>query len=132
MARARDDDTDTDSDSEREARAQIAQTEEAEARDRASRAASLFDLRWVIGGLLTLYGVTLTIMGLVASSATKTKAVGININLWAGLAILGGGLVFLAWGALRPLRMEQVVDEADVSRPSAEAEPDRRSAEVER
>src|ERR671931_2844632 len=131
MARHTDDDTYTDTEG-REARAQIAQAEEAEARDRATRAASLFDLRWVIGGLLTLYGVTLTVLGVVASSATKTKEAGININLWAGLAILAGGLFFLAWGALRPLRAEQVVDETDVSRPSVEAEPDRHSVEVER
>jgi hypothetical protein len=130
MARGTDDTYDTDP--QRQARAQIAQAEEAEERDRATRAASLFDLRWVIGGLLTLYGVTLTVLGVVASSATKTKAVGININLWAGLAILAGGLVFLAWGALRPLPMEQLADETDVGRPSAEAEPDRRSVEVER
>src|SRR5919198_6445001 len=120
MDRATDD---TYTGTEREARAQIAQAEEAEARDRATRAASLFDLRWVIGGLLTLYGVTLTVLGVVASSATKAKAAGININLWAGLAILAGGLFFLAWGALRPLRAEQIADET---------EPDRRSVEVER
>ena len=42
----------TTSDHESQARNQITQTEEAEARDRAARAASLFDLRKVIGGLL--------------------------------------------------------------------------------
>ena len=36
----------------------LAKTEEAEARDRATGIASLFDLRMVIGGLLALYGVT--------------------------------------------------------------------------
>ena len=52
-----------DSDPEGEAREQIAQTEEAEARDRATGMTSLFDLRMVIGGLLVLYGVILTVMG---------------------------------------------------------------------
>jgi hypothetical protein len=52
---------------EDEAREEIAETEEAEARDRATGAASLFDLRLVIGGLLGLYGVVLTVMGLFAS-----------------------------------------------------------------
>jgi hypothetical protein len=80
-----------DSDPEGEAREQIAQTEEAEARDRATGMTSLFDLRMVIGGLLALYGVILTVMGLFASSDTKAKAAGININLWAGLVILAGG-----------------------------------------
>jgi uncharacterized protein (DUF983 family) len=58
----------------------------------------------VIGGLLTVYGVVLTVMGLFASSASIAKAAGININLWAGLVILAGGAIFLAWVALRPLR----------------------------
>jgi hypothetical protein len=109
----------TGSDSEDEAREQIAETEEAEARDRASGMASLFDLRMVIGGLLTLYGVILTVMGLFASSDTKAKAAGININLWAGLVILAGGAVFLAWARLRPLRAEDLKD-TDPDRPNVE------------
>jgi membrane-bound ClpP family serine protease len=81
--------------------------------------ASLFDLRMVIGGLLALYGVILTVMGLFASSDTKAKAAGININLWAGLVILAGGAVFLAWVALRPLRAEDLQD-TDTDRPDIE------------
>jgi hypothetical protein len=109
----------TGSDSEDEAREQIAETEEAEARDRASGMASLFDLRMVIGGLLTLYGIVLTVLGLFASSDTKAKAAGININLWAGLVILAGGAVFLAWARLRPLRAEDLQD-TDTDRPNIE------------
>ena len=108
-----------DSDPEGEAREQIAQTEEAEARDRATGMTSLFDLRMVIGGLLALYGVILTVMGLFASSDTKAKAAGININLWAGLVILAGGAVFLAWARLRPLRAEDL-QQADTDRPNVE------------
>jgi hypothetical protein len=115
MVRSRTDGDDT----EREARAQIAQTEEAEAQDRATRAASLFDLRRVIGGLLALYGAMLIVVGLFASSATKAKAVGININLWAGLAMLAAGAVFLGWVALRPLRVEDM-EQADTDRPPVE------------
>ena len=69
---------------------------------------SLFDLRMVIGGLLVLYGVVLTILGLVAADDARAKAAGININLWAGLAILAGGAVFLAWALLRPLWAEDL------------------------
>jgi membrane-bound ClpP family serine protease len=104
-------------DSEDEAREQIAETEEAEARDRVSGMASLFDLRMVIGGLLSLYGIVLTVLGLFASSDTKAKAAGININLWAGLVILAGGAVFLAWARLRPLRAEDLQD-TDTDRPN--------------
>ena len=69
---------------------------------------SLFDLRMVIGGLLVLYGVALTVLGLVAADDARAKAAGININLWAGLAILASGAVFLAWALLRPLRAEDL------------------------
>ena len=108
-----------DSDSDRQAREQIAETEEAEARDRATGMASLFDLRMVIGGLLTLYGIVLTVLGLFASDDAKAKAAGININLWAGLVILAGGAVFLAWARLRPLRAEDLQD-TDTDRPNIE------------
>ena len=109
-----------DSDSQGQAREQISETEKAEATDRATGMASLFDLRMVIGGLLTLYGVILTVMGLVASDQAKAKAAGININLWAGLVILAGGAVFLAWARLRPLRAEDLQDNTDTDRPKAE------------
>jgi hypothetical protein len=101
------------------AREQIAETEEAEARDRATGVASLFDLRMVIGGLLALYGVILTVMGLFASDAAKAKSAGININLWAGVVILAGGAIFLAWARLRPLRAEDLQD-TDSDRPNIE------------
>ena len=107
------------SDPDAVAREQIAETEEAEARDRATGVPSLFDLRMVIGGLLALYGVILTVMGLFASDAAKAKSAGININLWAGVVILAGGAIFLAWARLRPLRAEDLKD-ADPDRPKAE------------
>lgn len=108
-----------DSDSERQARAQSSETDKAEDSDRATGMASLFDLRMVIGGLLSLYGVVLTVMGLFTSDDAKAKAAGININLWAGVVILAGGAVFLAWVRLRPLKAEDLHD-ADSDRPRAE------------
>jgi len=110
---------DSDSDSERQAREQIAAAEEAEARDQATGMASLFDLRMVIGGLLALYGVILTVMGVFASDQAKAKAAGININLWAGVVILAGGAIFLAWARLRPLRAEDL-QATDTDRPKTE------------
>jgi hypothetical protein len=110
-------------DSEDLARKQIAAGEEAEARDRATGMASLFDLRMVIGGLLALYGVILTIMGLFASDDAKAKAAGININLWAGLVILAGGAIFLAWARLRPLRVEEIADDAVDESPATVRQP---------
>ncbi|HEY2960567.1 MAG TPA: hypothetical protein VGM21_20550 [Actinomycetota bacterium] len=113
----------------REAREQISQTEQAEAdHGRADRVTSLFDLRRVIGGLIGIYGALLTVLGLFGSAESKTKAAGININLWAGLAMLAFGLAFLAWAFLRPLRAEDLAkdqEEAPSERHEAAGEPAR-------
>ncbi|MFC7894674.1 hypothetical protein [Streptomyces sp. NPDC057381] len=65
-------------------------------------AARLFDIRRIIGGLFVVYGVIVTIAGLVASDDEIDKAQGVNINLWTGLGMLVLGLFFLAWLRLRP------------------------------
>jgi ABC-type transport system involved in multi-copper enzyme maturation permease subunit len=71
-----------------------------------SAAAKLFDIRVLIGGLFTLYGLMLGIAGLFTSSAARQKASGININLWLGIGMLVVGLLFLLWWRLNPLRVE--------------------------
>lgn len=71
-----------------------------------SAASKLFDLRVLIGGLFTVYGVVLTIVGILASEAALAKASGININLWMGLGMLALGVFFLGWWRLRPLHRE--------------------------
>lgn len=75
-----------------------------------SGAASLFDLRNVIGALFTLYGIVLIVYGFFDSAADIEKAAGIRINLWTGLGMLVTGLVFLAWARLRPLRTEEILE----------------------
>ena len=67
-----------------------------------ARAARLFDVRRVIGGLFTVYGVIVTILGIFDSQAEIDKAAGVRINLWIGLAMLALGLLFLLWQWLRP------------------------------
>ncbi len=69
-----------------------------------SAASKLFDIRVLIGGLFTLYGVLLTIYSFFTSEVELQKAVGININLGLGLGMLGLGLVFLLWVKLAPIR----------------------------
>jgi hypothetical protein len=71
-----------------------------------SAAAKLFDIRLLIGGLFTLYGVMLTIAGFFTSDTARQKASGININLWLGIGMLILGLLFLLWHRLRPLVIE--------------------------
>lgn len=67
-----------------------------------SAAAKLFDIRVMIGGLFTLYGVLLTIYGFFTSPAELEKAAGININLWLGLGMLLLGVFFLVWVRVNP------------------------------
>jgi hypothetical protein len=71
-----------------------------------SAASKLFDIRLLIGGLFTLYGLMLTIAGFFTSDSARHKASGININLWLGIGMLVLGLLFLLWRQLSPLRIE--------------------------
>jgi hypothetical protein len=82
---------------------------------RARRAANLFDLRRLIGGLFVLYGAILTVMGIGASDREIEKAAGINLNLWVGLCMLAIGALFLLWAFMRPLseQLEEEEDEED-------------------
>lgn len=68
------------------------------------RTAGLFDLRFIIGGLLTVYGVILTLLGIFrASDEELARGDGFNINLWAGLGMLVVGIGFGVWARWRPL-----------------------------
>jgi len=73
-------------------------------------ARNLFDLRTIIGGLFTLYGVMLTVYGIFDSQAQVDKAAGVRINLWTGLGMLALGLAFLTWVKLRPLTTEEIIE----------------------
>jgi hypothetical protein len=64
----------------------------------------LFDLRFLIGGLFTLYGLMVGGAGLFDSSADLRKSDGLRINLWTGLGMLVLGLLFLLWAYLRPVQ----------------------------
>jgi hypothetical protein len=78
----------------------------AQTSSRAERAANLFDLRRIIGGVFVVWGVLLIILGLTDSEAEANKAAGININLWAGVGMLIVGAIFLVWALTRPLGTE--------------------------
>ena len=87
---------------EEPAREQLSDEEEAEA----ARAANRFDIRRLIGALFVLYGIILLIVGIVGSHAVKTKAAGININLWTGLGMLIFGALMIFWALARPVAPE--------------------------
>ena len=90
----------------------ITQSERAEEHvdaDREARAANLFDLRRIIGGLFAIYGVILFVLGLTASQKEIDKAAGWNLNLWVGLAMIIVAGIFIGWALARPL-WEQLED----------------------
>jgi protein-S-isoprenylcysteine O-methyltransferase Ste14 len=53
------------------------------------------DVRWPIGGMFSLIGLLLTVYGMVSDPALYERSLGINVNLWWGLALLLFGLVML-------------------------------------
>ncbi len=75
-----------------------------------SRMQRLFDLRYVIGVLLGVYGVILVIRGALDGPEQLARAAGTEINLWTGIALLVVAAVFLAWARLRPLGIEVDAD----------------------
>jgi hypothetical protein len=68
----------------------------------AAKAANRFDIRRIIGGLFVLYGVILAIVGIVGSDTVKSKAAGVNVDLWTGLAMIVFGALMVAWALARP------------------------------
>ncbi len=72
----------------------------------AARTANRFDIRRLIGALFILYGIILTVLGVVGSHHVKTKAAGININLWTGIGMLIFGALMVIWALTRPVAPE--------------------------
>jgi len=72
----------------------------------------VFDIRFIIGGLIGLYGVILTFLGLFdASDKELARGDGLNINLWAGLGMLVVGAAFILWARLRPVIVPDDVED---------------------
>ncbi|MET9310672.1 hypothetical protein ABZX12_02495 [Kribbella sp. NPDC003505] len=69
----------------------------------AQKKTGAFDIRIVIAALVGIYGVVLTILGLVEKQAEIDKAAGININLWGGIGMLLFTALFVLWARLRPI-----------------------------
>lgn len=95
----------------------IASTEHAAA-EKAASAARLFDIRRVIGGLFTLYGVVVLVTGLVDGKQARERAAGIDINVWTGIGMLIVGLTFLIWMWARPAVAPEPVRARDEDRPT--------------
>jgi hypothetical protein len=72
-------------------------------KNEADASSGLFDLRYLIGGLFTVYGIVLIVASFFVSNV---KSGGIDIDLWLGLAMLILGVFFLIWARARPLHVE--------------------------
>jgi hypothetical protein len=65
--------------------------------------AILFDLRSVIGLLFVVYGVVLTILGIIGETPEQiAKSGGLALNLWTGLVMLVVGIGFYVWAFTKP------------------------------
>ena len=89
---------------------------------------TLFDVRTIIGALMTLYGVILVITSFFTSEADKAKVDGINANLWVGIALLIFGVLMLVWAITRPIVVDESELEADKRAVEEATEQSRRSA----
>lgn len=74
--------------------------------ERELRAANLFDIRRIIGGLFLLYGIVLFVLGLGASDEDLRRADGVNVNLLVGCVMIAMAAIFIAWALWRPLGRE--------------------------
>jgi hypothetical protein len=105
---------------------------EEEADGREARAANLFDIRRIIGGLFLLYGMVLVVLGFGASDADLRRAHGINVNLSVGTALLVVAALFIAWALLRPLGRVLEEEAAEPADDAVEAPRFTRDGEVSR
>ncbi len=66
------------------------------------------DIKVPIGLMFTIMGLLLTIFGLATAGNAEMyeRSLGININLWTGLAMLLIGIVMLATSKLKPAKEE--------------------------
>jgi hypothetical protein len=69
----------------------------------AAKAANRFDIRRLIGGLFTLYALILIALGLFGSHHIKTKAAGINVDLYTGIGMLIFGALMIFWALSKPV-----------------------------
>jgi hypothetical protein len=89
------------------------------AENQAPHRAGLFDIRFIIGALIGLYGLIILVTGFFTSDAQVQKSDGLNINIWAGIGMLVVGVGFGAWAQLRPIVVPAEAVHHDADRPPA-------------
>ena len=78
--------------------------------------AGLFDIRFIIGALLGIYGVILLLTGLIGSDAHVSNSK--SINIWSGIGLIVFALGFAVWSRLRPIVVPEHVESADDGPPA--------------
>lgn len=78
-----------------------------------STTATLFDLRTVIAVLFGVYGLVLTIRGIVGYDDVDRAKAGTNLNLQTGIAMLVLAMLFVVWLWLRPIRIPDAAEQAE-------------------
>ena len=89
---------------------------------KAKQTAGALDIRNIIGMLMAVYGVILLLMGLFADTAPE-KTGDVNANLFAGLALLAMGAVFIVWAQLRPVVVPEDAEGESSAAPGTSGEP---------
>ena len=80
--------------------------------DGSTHKAGVFDIRNIIGALMGVYGVILTLAGLLGEHEPE-KTGGVNANLWTGLALIAVAAVFIGWARLKPIVVPSEFDRPD-------------------
>ncbi|WP_152348182.1 hypothetical protein [Brevibacterium sp. CFH 10365] len=71
-----------------------------------TKTAGAFDIRNFIGILLGIFGIILTIAGIVGFTPDEAERTGgVDANLWTGIGLIIAAAVFLIWAKLRPIRI---------------------------
>lgn len=82
-----------------------------------ARSAGAFDIRNFIGALIGIYGIILTIMGIVSFTASDIEKTGnVNANLIAGICMVVFAVIFLVWAKLRPVVIPAHTDADEILR----------------
>ena len=90
-------------------------------KDQTQHTAGAFDVRSIIAGLIGVYGLILTALGLFrATKEELARADGLNINLWAGLGMLAVAIAFVVWARLRPIVVPDDIDTPSSEEPTSD------------
>jgi hypothetical protein len=90
----------------------------AETGERAHRV-GLFDIRFIIGALIGVYGIILVVTGLFVSDSQIDKSDGLNINLVAGICMIVASAAFIIWARVRPIIVPDDPVKKDEAEPPA-------------